>query len=77
MLENLNNLHELGRQRCFELNNPFYYKDAEDRNEPGNEKGIYYRKELNSGEIYLVTIEITENKDHSLDFTDTLIRQIR
>jgi hypothetical protein len=38
MLENLNMLHELGRRRCFELGNPFYYQDAADRMEPGNEK---------------------------------------
>lgn len=77
MLENLNMLHELGRQRCFELGNPFYYQDADDRMEPGNEKGNYYRKELNSGEMYLVTLQISQNKDESYSFKDTLIRKIK
>jgi hypothetical protein len=77
MLENLNMLHELGRQRCFELGNPFYYQDAADRMEPGNERGEYYRKELNSGEIYLVTLVISTNEDESFSFRDTLIRKIK
>lgn len=77
MLENLNILHELGRQRCFELGNPFYYQDAEDRTEPGNEKGNYYRKELNSGEIYLVTLTITADTNESFSFKDTIIRKIK
>ena len=46
LLENLNVIHELGRQRCFELGNPFYYKDSADKSIPGNEKDTYYRKEL-------------------------------
>jgi hypothetical protein len=77
MLENLNMLHELGRQRCFELGNPFYYQDSADRKEPGNEKGNYYRKELNSGEIYLVSLTVSTNSDESFSFKDTLIRKIK
>ena len=77
MLESLNTIHELGRQRCFELGNPFYFQDAEDGKEPGNEKGNYYRKELNTGELYLVSLEISEGNDQSFSFKDTVIRKIR
>ena len=76
MLENLNSLHELGRQRCFELGNPFYFKDAMDRNEPGNEKGNYYRKELSSGELYLVSLEVNTELADSFSIKDTVIRKI-
>jgi hypothetical protein len=77
MLENLNSMHELGRQRCFELGNPFYFQDAEDNNAPGNEKGNYYRKELNTGELYLVLLEVSEGKDQSYFFKDTVIKRIK
>jgi hypothetical protein len=77
MLQNLEILPELGRQRCFELGNPFYYKDAADRQEPGNEKGNYYRKELPSGEIFLVTIQISPSTDQNYIITDTLIKKIK
>ena len=46
IIKNLQVLPELGRQRCFELGNPFYYQDAAEATEPGNEQGNYYRKEL-------------------------------
>ena len=77
MLENLNTLHELGRQRCFELGNLFYYQDADNSEEPGNEKGNYYRKELNTGELYLVLLEVSEGKDQIFSFKDTVIKRIR
>lgn len=77
MIKNLEVLPELGRQRCFELGNPFYYQDAADAVEPGNEKGNYYRKELPSGELFLVTIEINPVKGESYEFTDTIIRKLR
>jgi hypothetical protein len=41
MLTHLELLPELGRQRCFEHGNPFYYQDAYDANEPGNEQRNY------------------------------------
>ncbi|MFI5160484.1 MAG: hypothetical protein ACHQHN_04365 [Sphingobacteriales bacterium] len=41
LLENIDNLHELGRQRAFELGNPFYAKYKDD--------GDYYRKEMPTG----------------------------
>ena len=77
MLQNLNVLPELGRQRCFELGNPFYYKHSADKNEPGNEKGTYYRKELPTGEIYLVSLNITPGQGQAYQFNDTVIRKIR
>ena len=58
LLKNLEILPELGRQRCFELGNPFYYQDALDAKEPGNEQGNYWRKELPSGELFLVTLQV-------------------
>jgi hypothetical protein len=77
MLENLNTIHELGRQRCFELGNPFYFQDAADSQEVGNESGNYYRKELNTGELYLVSIEVKEGKDQTFNFQDKVIKRIR
>jgi hypothetical protein len=76
MLHNLNVLPELGRQRCFELGNPFYYKDSSDKQVPGNENGRYYRKELPSGEIYLVELDIVR-QGQSYQFNDKVIRQIQ
>jgi hypothetical protein len=77
MIKNLEVLPELGRQRCFELGNPFYYQDAADSNEPGNEHRNYYRKELPTGEIYLVTVDITPTANDSYQFRDTVIKRIR
>jgi len=77
MIKNLNVLPELGRQRCFELGNPFYYQDAADANEPGNEQRNFYRKELPTGEIYLVTVDITPTSNDSYHFKDNIIKRIR
>lgn len=77
LLENLNIIHELGRQRCFELGNPFYFQDAADSQEPGNENGKYYRKELYTGEMYLVSIEVSAKENESYSFKDTVIRKIK
>ena len=77
MLKNLEMLPELGRQRCFELGNPFYYQDASDAHEPGNEGGNFYRKELPSGEIFLVTLQVSEIKGETYSVKDTIIRQIK
>jgi hypothetical protein len=76
LLENLEILSELGRQRCFELGNPFYYQDAADAGIPGNEKGNFYRKELPSGEVYLVTLKIDEIKGETYSVKDNIIRKI-
>jgi hypothetical protein len=77
MLQNLDVLPELGRQRCFELGNPFYYQDDADSQEPGNEQGNLYRKELPTGEIYLVSIRVSADGNQSYVITDTPIRRIR
>ena len=77
MIKNLNVLPELGRQRCFELGNPFYYQDAADAKEPGNEQRNFYRKELPTGEIYLVTVDIIPTSNDSYHFKDNIIKRIR
>lgn len=65
----MNNMHELGRQRAFELGNPFYAMFKED--------GGYYRKELPSGEKYLVEIEVIyDSNDMPVDVKDTIIRKL-
>jgi hypothetical protein len=69
LLENMGNMHELGRQRAFELGNPFYAMYEED--------GGYYRKELPTGEKYLVTVEIIYDEDDMpVKIEDTIIKQI-
>jgi hypothetical protein len=69
LLANIDNIHELGRQRAFELGNPFYAKCEGD--------GEYYRKELPSGEQYLVKVEIiTDENDLPIRIKDTVIKQI-
>jgi len=42
LLQNMNNIHEPGRQRAFELGNPFYAKYKGD--------GSHYTKELPTGD---------------------------
>lgn len=69
LLANINNIHELGRQRAFELGNPFYakYKD----------NGEYYTKEMPTGERYLVKVEIvTDENDMPVRINDTVIKQL-
>jgi len=67
LLENIDNIHELGRQRAFELGNPFYAKYEGD--------GDYYHKELPTGEQFLVKIEvIMDEHDMPVEIKDTLVR---
>lgn len=62
-------MHELGRQRAFELGNPFYAQFEED--------GDYWRKEMPTGEKYLVTIEvIMDNNDMPVRIKDTIIKKL-
>jgi ssDNA-specific exonuclease RecJ len=69
LTKNMNNLHELGRQRAFELGNPFYAKFSED--------GAYYRKELPTGEKFLVTVKvILDENDFPVRIEDTIIKQL-
>ncbi|WP_259069034.1 hypothetical protein HDF24_05605 [Mucilaginibacter sp. X4EP1] len=70
LLKNMGNMHELGRQRAFELGNPFYAQFEED--------GGYYRKEMPSGEKYLVTIEIvTDENEMPVEIKDTIIKKFK
>ena len=69
LLTNINNIHELGRQRAFELGNPFYAKYEGD--------GKYYRKELPTGELYLVQVKIImDENDKPVRIEDTIIKQL-
>jgi hypothetical protein len=69
LLKNMSNMHELGRQRAFELGNPFYGMFTED--------GGYWRKELPTGEKFLVTIEIiSDENDVPLKIKDTIIKKL-
>ncbi|WP_413666256.1 hypothetical protein ACEN9X_16950 [Mucilaginibacter sp. Mucisp86] len=69
LLTRIDNIHELGRQRAFELGNPFYAKYE------GN--GDYYTKELPSGERYLVKVEIVTDQDEfPIEIKDTIIKRI-
>jgi len=62
-------MHELGRQRAFELGNPFYAKFKED--------GEYYRKEMPTGEKYLVTVEIiSDENDIPVLVKDTIVKRL-
>ena len=69
LLRNMTNMHELGRQRAFELGNPFYAQFKED--------GQYWRKELPTGERYLVTIEVIfDENDMPVKINDHVIKQL-
>jgi len=69
LLKNMTNMHELGRQRAFELGNPFYGQFKE--------YGGYWRKELPSGEKFLVTIEvISDEQGMPVKIKDTLIKKL-
>jgi hypothetical protein len=69
LLTNISNIHELGRQRAFELGNPFYAKYEGD--------GEHYHKELPTGEKYLVSVKIiTDENDMPVRVEDTIIKQI-
>jgi len=69
LLTNIDNIHELGRQRAFELGNPFYAKYEGD--------GDYYTKEMPSGERYLVKVEIITDKDEfPVRINDTIVKQL-
>ncbi len=65
----MKNMHELGRQRAFELGNPFYGQFAED--------GGYWRKELPTGEKFLVTIEVISDENAMpVGIKDTIIKKL-
>jgi hypothetical protein len=69
LLANIDNIHELGKQRAFELGNPFYAKYEGD--------GEYYTKELPNGERYLVSVEIiVDENDMPVQVKDTVIKRL-
>ncbi|MEO8853926.1 MAG: hypothetical protein ABI359_09110 [Ginsengibacter sp.] len=69
LLQNMTNMHELGRQRAFEIGNPFYGKFTED--------GGYWRKELPTGEKFLVTIEvISDQNGMPVSIVDTVVQKL-
>lgn len=69
LLKNMGNMHELGRQRAFELGNPFYAQFAEDKG--------YWRNELPTGEKYLVSLEvITDENDMPIEVKDNIIKRL-
>lgn len=69
LLKNMGNMHELGRQRAFELGNPFYAQFKED--------GGYWRKEMPNGEKYIVSVEIiTDEKGVPVEVKDTFIKRL-
>ncbi|WP_316844465.1 hypothetical protein [Pedobacter psychrodurus] len=69
ILSNLNNFADLGGQRAFELGNPYYYQAAND-----NE---YWRKEMPTGEIFLVLFEVKYDQDgHPIKIVDTFQERI-
>ncbi len=69
LLKNINNIHELGRQRAFELGNPFYAMYEED--------GGLYRKEMPTGEQFLVKVKvITDDNDMPVEVQDTIIKKL-
>ena len=69
LLKNMGNMHELGKQRAFELGNPFYAQFDED--------GGYWRKEMPTGEKYLVEIEvIMDEHDMPVEIKDTIIKSL-
>ncbi len=69
LLTNISNIHELGRQRAFELGNPFYSKHEGD--------GDYYHKELPNGEQFLVSVKIiTDEQGMPVRVEDTIIKQL-
>lgn len=69
LLKNMTNMHELGRQRAFELGNPFYAQFKED--------GEYWRKELPTGERFLVTIDvITDENDMPVKINDHVVKEL-
>ena len=60
-------MHELGKQRDFELGNPFYARFKED--------GEYWRKEIPNGNNYLVKIEVVMNDfDMPIGVKDIVIK---
>ncbi|TCD07567.1 hypothetical protein EZ449_13560 [Pedobacter frigidisoli] len=69
LLEVNTNMDELGKQLAFERGNPYYAQFSED--------GGYWRKELPTGEKFVVEVEIIcDDQGMPKEIKDTIIRQI-
>ena len=69
LLRNMDNMHELGRQKAFELGNPFYAKFSED--------GGYWRKELPTGEMFTVSFDIIYENSMPKIVNEAIIKKIK
>lgn len=59
-------MHQLGRQRCFELGNPYYCKYDGD--------GEFYTKELPTGEMFVVAVKILyDNDGNTIGIVDEIL----
>lgn len=66
LLKGIKNMHELGRQKCFELGNPYYAKEKGD--------GDHYTKELPNGDRFLVDVEIIcDENGFGVEIIDTIL----
>lgn len=69
LVRNMDNMYLLGKQRAFELGNPYYAKFEGD--------GDYYRKQLPNGEEYLVKVNIImDDNGIPVKIEDTIIKQL-
>ena len=69
LLQNLNNIHEIGRQQALELGNPYYAQFKGD--------APYWRKEMPSGDKFLVALEVLlDDHDVPTGFREEIVRQI-
>lgn len=69
LLSNLNNFADLGRQKAFELGNPYYYQDMDDEG--------YWRKEMPTGEVFIVLFDIQyDTKGRPIKIVDTYQKRI-
>jgi hypothetical protein len=69
LLKNMDNIYLLGKQRAFELGNPFYAKYKGD--------GEFYRKQLPTGEEFLVRVKIVVDENGMpIKIEDTVIKQL-
>jgi len=69
ILSNLNNFADLGRQRAFELGNPYYFQIDTDNG--------FWRKEMPDGRIFLVKFEVKyDDFGHPVEIIDTFQKLI-
>ncbi|WP_316797753.1 hypothetical protein [Pedobacter frigidisoli] len=69
LLENMVNMDELGKQLAFERGHAHYAQFMEDKG--------YWRKELPTGEKFIVEIEVLyDDKGMPRDIKDTIIKRL-